>query len=247
MISEMPLLIFTVLGGLAAGIYAVACFAPKAVEGKKPWVIPAITLVLLAIGGVALMFHLGHPERFLLALRNISAGITQEAYATMAFGVVVLIDLVLSLAGKQASRALRIVGTVLGIVLVLVMANAYFGITSVAAMHNVMTFVVFLACAAAMGATCILAMSTAEDNAKLARIAGILVGVAAASMLIEGIVYAGAGLAIAPHVIAAVLAAAGCACVFLFPKKGRVLAIAAFVLVFVAVVISRYAFYLAIA
>ncbi|MDO4290189.1 MAG: dimethyl sulfoxide reductase anchor subunit [Eggerthellaceae bacterium] len=247
MFSEMPLFLFTLLGGLAAGIYVMAACFPKAFEGKKPFIVPAVVLVLLAVGGVALLFHLGRPERMILAFRNISAGITQEAYATIAFGVVVVIDLVMALTKKPVPQALRVVGAVLGVVLVVVMANAYFGIATNAAMNSVATFALFILCAAAMGSTFAGALCVDETATKtVAKISTGTAALAAVSMLIEGAVFVAAGLDIAPFAVAAVVAAAGAACAWLAPKKGTTLAYAACALVVVASAISRYAFYLAI-
>ena len=73
MISELPLFLFTLLGGTAAGIYAFSAIFPKALQGKKNLIGPTIALVLLAVGGVALLFHLGRPERMLKALQEKAA------------------------------------------------------------------------------------------------------------------------------------------------------------------------------
>ena len=76
MISEFSLFLFTLLGGTAAGAY-VFSWAFPAGKGKKRWLLPLVSLVLLAIGGVALLLHLGHPERMFYAFTNLSAGITR--------------------------------------------------------------------------------------------------------------------------------------------------------------------------
>ena len=69
MITEFALFVFTTLGGLAAGLYILAALFP--VEGKRNnLIITIVPLVMLAIGGVALLGHLGHPERMFNAFAN---------------------------------------------------------------------------------------------------------------------------------------------------------------------------------
>lgn len=247
MISELPLFLFTLLGGTAAGIYACSAIFPKALQGKKNLIVPTIALVLLAVGGVALLFHLGRPERMLKAFRNLSAGITQEAYATMAFGIVVFIDLVLCSAKKSVPQALRCVGAVLAVILVVVMANAYFAIVTNQAMHSWQTFAQFLFAAAALGMAFVAALHAGGDDCmKLAKIACVVAVVFAATILLEGVHYMGAGLGFAAFAISAVIAAAGAACAWVAQQKGATLLWVAFALVFIAAAVSRYAFYLAI-
>lgn len=248
MFSELPLFFFTLAGGLAAGMYAaMACF-PKIENTKRTWLVPAVALVLLAIGGVALLMHLGHPERMLKAFRNISAGITQEGYATIVFGIVVVIDLILTLKNKASSRPLRIVGAVVGLILVLVMANAYYTIITNHALHSWETFALFVTSAAAMGFAFAVMVSGSTDEivlpAKTTAILGIL---AAVAMIFEGVRYMANDVSIVPFVVGAVIAIAGAICAWLVSeKKVPGLAVVAFVCLLIAVAVTRYAFYLAI-
>ena len=111
MITEFALFIFTMIGGLACGLYIIAALFP--VEGKRNNLLVSIVpLVLLAIGGIALLMHLGHPERMFNAFANPEAGITQEGICTTLFGIVLVIDLALTWFKEGAPRALRIVGAI---------------------------------------------------------------------------------------------------------------------------------------
>ena len=88
MISEFPLFLFTTLAGLAAGAYAVSAVFPVGKDPKKAWLFPLVCGILLAVGLVGLPLHLGRPERMLIALTQPGAMIAQEAYWSMAFGVI---------------------------------------------------------------------------------------------------------------------------------------------------------------
>ena len=107
MISEFSLFVFTTLGGLGAGLYAAAALSP--VQGKRAnLLVPIITLVCLGIGGVALLLHLGHPERLFNAFANPGSGITQETIVSMVFGALVVVDLALTFFKGASPRALRV-------------------------------------------------------------------------------------------------------------------------------------------
>ena len=248
MLSELPLFLFTLLGGLASGIYCFSVVFPKTREGNKQIFVAIVVLALLACGCIALLFHLGRPERMLLAFRNLSAGIAQEGWATIIFGIVVVIDLALCIAKKTVPFALRVIGLVLGVVLVAVMANAYYSITINAALHSIFTFSLFILTAAAMGISFLQAFGAraeeADKNQNLASL--ITLALATVAIFLECIPYGTAQLSVIPFALAGVIAAAATACTWLEPKKGISFAYAGFALIVIAAVISRYGFYLAI-
>lgn len=247
MFSEMPLLIYTVLGGLAAGVYAGLALYPQARSERRPWLVPVVALVLLAIGGIALLFHLGHFERMLLAFRNIQAGITQEGYITAILGIIIVIDLIYTLVKKAGLRSLDIIGGIAGVLFMIITANAYFSIITIAALHSWITFFLFLASDLAMGfALVVVFIENGEVKVKANKVAAILACVAVVAILAEGLHYGSCGVSASALYIGAVCAAAGAACAFLAPKQARGLYVAAFCLIFAAAAISRYGFYLAI-
>ncbi|WP_270299735.1 hypothetical protein, partial [Eggerthella sinensis] len=147
MISEFPLFAFTTLGGLAAGAYAVgACFPrpwkarsslavpPRRGRREAPWLFPLACLALLGVGlpgaagrGAARRARAPRPpERFLLALANPSAMIAEEAYWSIAFGLLMLVDL--AAAAAQGARPPRRApaGRLAALGLMCVMGWAYF-------------------------------------------------------------------------------------------------------------------------
>lgn len=244
MISEFSLFVFTLLGGLGAGMYATAAVFP--VKGKRSELLVSIVpLVLLGIGGVALMLHLGRPERALNAFANLEAGITKEALGCMAFGIVLVIDLVLSFTKGAAPRALRYVGAVVAIVLCILMGLAYYAYESVSAWHAWPTFALFLCGDLAAGVLLLGALCPESTEGKAFMGAAIALAViAAVAFAVEGVHFAGVERDLMPFACAAVVAAAGAGVAFLADKKSDArLYWAAFALVFVAVIVARYAFY----
>ena len=105
----------------------------------KPWVFPLAMLVVLAAGGIAVSFHLGRIERILGVFGNLGAGIAQEGICSIVLGLIIFVDLVYTAKTGKANRALAIVGTVAGLVLV-VIAHAYVNIYAVAAWATRTTF-----------------------------------------------------------------------------------------------------------
>ena len=128
MIGEFPLFIFTLLGGAAAGAYVLAAVFPlKETDDKKQKsLFPLVALILLAVSGLMLLTHLGHPERMLNAFSNPSAGITQEGFTMMGFGVMVVIDLYFAYFKNTSVKAVKYVAAVFAFLLLLAMGNTYF-------------------------------------------------------------------------------------------------------------------------
>ncbi|MCI8468224.1 MAG: dimethyl sulfoxide reductase anchor subunit [Eggerthellaceae bacterium] len=126
----LPLLLFTTCGGLAAGAYAVDTLcvsghgAPAA--SKRAWLFPLTCLVLLGVGLLGTLAHLGQPLRFINGMMNPASMISQESYWAIAFGVVLVADLVLTKTKGEPNRVLRWVGTVTAFGLMTAMSLAYF-------------------------------------------------------------------------------------------------------------------------
>lgn len=249
MISEFPLFMFTTLAGLAIGAYAVSAVFPVGKEAKRSWLFPLVCLALLAVGLVFLPFHLGHPERMFSALTHPGAMIAQEAYWSMAFGVVLLIDVILSKAKGAAPRALRIVGAIVGLVLTFVMANAYFVSMGVAAWSTWQTFLLYFFGNLAMGAVLCAAFEQGLlENKGYVTAAVVLAVLAIVAFVLEIAHFAGVGANFILFIVAIVLAAAGAAILWV-AKSGKMTkktaAWAAFACLFVGVACARYCFYAA--
>lgn len=246
MITEFALFIFTTIGGLACGLYIIAALFP--VEGKRNNLLVSIVpLVLLAIGGVALLMHLGHPERMFNAFANPEAGITQEGICTTLFGIVLVIDLALTWFKDGAPRALRIVGAIFAALLICAMGFLYYNYQSMPMWHALPTVPLFVVGDLALGALFIAALDqTAGQNKTLVTTAAVLGALLAITIIGNAVVFQGCGLSPVPFAIAALVAAA--VAVYLmtsWEKAGSGMRWALFVALLIAVAVARYAFYAA--
>ena len=243
MITEFSLFIFTALGGVGAGLYVAAAVFPP--EGRRNnLLVSVVPLVCIAIGGVALLLHLGHPERMFNAFANPQAGITQEGFASMLFGAVLVIDLALTFFKGAAPRWLRIVGAIFAVVLCTVMGMTYFNYESQAAWHAAPTVPFFLVVDLALGFALLRALDESADERKSHTWACVvLLAIAAVVFVAEAPLFA-LFPGVMPFVCAAVLAAVAAVVEFAASKReGAALPWLAFVLAFVAMVVARYAFY----
>lgn len=86
------LILFTTFISASAGLFAAqGCYA-LAGEGRKAQLPALITsVVIMAIGGIAVFFHLTHPDRLFIGFGHITSGITQEFIAIVATFVVMVI------------------------------------------------------------------------------------------------------------------------------------------------------------
>ncbi len=247
MIAEFALFVFTTLGGVAVGLYASSALCT--VEGRRHnLMLTIIPLILLCIGGIALMLHLGHPERMLNAFSNLQAGIAMEGVSTVVFGGIVFIDCILTIAKRTVPRALRILGAIAGLALCSVMGYAYYSYEAVAMWHTAATIPFFVLCDVACGGLLFGAlMEEGRKSTAFVLTETVFAAIAVSMFLIETAVASAVGKPSAPYVAATVLAIA--AVVFVArsgsAKKagGPAPAWTAFALMFVALVVARYAFY----
>lgn len=270
MISEFPLFVFTTLSGLAAGAYAVSAVFPVQGSGtsgagfvdgegaagatdegarKRAWLFPLVCLVLLGLGLIGCLFHLARPMMFLNALANPAAGIAQEAYLSIIFGVLLLVDLIVAWRKGVVPRPLRIVGAVAAVALILVMGNAYLASTGVAAWATWQTVLLYLFGDLAMGAALLAVFDGALfGHGGYAVAAAALSVLAALSCALEAAHFAGVGADMVLLVTGAVIVVVGAALQFA-AKSGKMpaktAAWAAFACVFIGVAIARYGFYAA--
>lgn len=127
MAVQWPLLIFSVLLGASSGILVFLGIGEiKGAFRKVRFPLAACALVLLAIGGCASAFHLGHIDRALYILGNVGSGLSKELFAVGFAGVVTLVYAVLARKDYPgATKVLGILGLVAGLVLPLVAGASY--------------------------------------------------------------------------------------------------------------------------
>ena len=243
MISEFPLFLFTLLGGAAAGAYAIAGVFPD-YRRERRWVLPLIALVALAIGGIALLLHVGHPERMLNAFANPQAGITLEGFATIAFGVFVLVDLAFSMKGKTV-KAISVFAGISGVLLLCAFGYAYAEYLAVAQWGSWQSYPLFILEGLAVGVSLIgVCAPQSYGNARLAVCAVVLLALSAVATVAEGAHFAACGALSAPFFVGAVLqVAAGAIVVAKRSQPATWVAPCVFALAFAGVAVARYAFY----
>ncbi|WP_080800131.1 dimethyl sulfoxide reductase anchor subunit family protein [Arabiibacter massiliensis] len=126
---QWPLIAFTTLVAWSAGLFGTQALMALRGAGKKSqmtaWVASA---VLLAVGGVAVFFHLEHWERIFNGFGHLTSGITQELIAIVVLAVVAVAYLVMmrkSDDGASVPKWLAGVSIAVCAVLVAVMAHSY--------------------------------------------------------------------------------------------------------------------------
>ncbi len=248
MIEEFPLFIFTLFAGLAAGAYIFrAIFSGKAVDDKRPWLFPLITIILLGIGLIGVMMHLAHPERFLNALMNPTAGISLEGWFSIGFGVFLLIDLILCFARKSCPKVIVFIGAILALILTCVMGYSYFEVSGISEWASPVTFLLFICDDLLMGAALYAVFNpTIVKNRGFTITSAIVGAVAVVDFIIEAVMFTGDGAGfVAAYIVAAVLALAGIVVLLVLAARERNSAAAwsFFILCFIGVLVARYAFY----
>ena len=244
MISEFPLFLFTLLGGAAAGAYVFAGLFPRN-EARKPWLFPLIALVLLGASGIALLTHLGRPERVFGAFANPGAGITLEGYTMIFFGLMALVDLVVCARAGKPNRAVAIVAAIAGLLLLCAMGYAYGQFIGTPLWNTPATYPFFIVGGLALGSA-LVAPFVKDGYANTAMFACALIAMllAAVSCIAVGAHFAANGASFAPFAAGAVACAlaAGAAAYARF-KKASWATWTALALIVVGMAIARYAFY----
>ena len=89
---QWPLIIFTTLLAWSCGVFATQGVLALKGEGKEIQ-LPALiaSVVLLAVSGIAVFFHLQHWERIFNGFGHLTSGITQELIAIVVFVVVAVV------------------------------------------------------------------------------------------------------------------------------------------------------------
>ena len=86
---QWPLILFTTLTAWACGVFgAQGVLALKGAGKKSQQLLAVVSCVLLALGGIAVFFHLQHWERIFNGFGHITSGITQELIAIVVFVVI---------------------------------------------------------------------------------------------------------------------------------------------------------------
>ena len=92
---QWPLILFTTFVAWSAGLFGAQGAAALAGEGRRAQM-PALigSAALLAVGGIAVLFHLEHFERIFNGFGNPTSGITQELVCVVVVGALMVVAFV---------------------------------------------------------------------------------------------------------------------------------------------------------
>ncbi len=89
---QWPLILFTFFNCLAGGIFLMQGILTLSGKGKAMQLASCISaIVVLAIGGLSVFFHLQHPLRMLNGFGHITSGITIELIFVIVFAIAVVL------------------------------------------------------------------------------------------------------------------------------------------------------------
>lgn len=251
MISEFPLFLFTTLAGASAGTCAIRAAFPLAKDRKRPWLFSLVCIVLLGFGLLGVLFHLAQPAMFLNALANPTAGIAQEAYCSILFGLLLLADIICDLKRKGGSpRALQVACGIVGLVLTFIMGMSYVGNFGVPAWATWSTVAQFVVGDLAFGAALYLAFEKNALSNVPFRITFIAVAAVFAVVLVfEGMHFNSLGLDSILFWVSEVFVLAAIICAAITHRKDAPVTLYAVALAcaLIGVCVARWGFYLACA
>ena len=125
---QIPLILFTTLLAWSAGLFATQAIYVIKGKGATTQMIAVIaSIILLAVGGVAVLFHLQHALRIFNGFGNPTSGITQELIALVVLAIFMVIYFIMLCRNNNGTvpRWLCICAIIFGVVLVVVCAHSY--------------------------------------------------------------------------------------------------------------------------
>lgn len=256
MLEILPLLIFTTCGGVAAGAYVMSALSQAlalgepAAQGAKSWLFPLVCVVLLGVGLLGTLAHLGQPLRFMNGMSNPASMVSQESYWSIAFGIVMLADGLLAKFKGSSPAALRWIGAALGCGLMVVMGLAYHQCAFIPAWTGAITLPVFIVGDLAMGCALCLLFAQVEKTVDGLHAVGAAVSLAWLAVIVGYGVHLlgtgeGVGLLVAGAVAGPVAAAVASALALRGKLTQRQAGVAVLVLTVVGVLFVRSAFFAA--
>lgn len=126
---QIPLILFTSLLAWAAGAFATQAVCALAGKGGKiQHANLVVSLVILAVGGVAVLFHLAQPFHIFNGFGNPTSGITQELVAIVIVVVVMVVYFIAmgrSDSGASVPKPVAIAAIAVSLLLDVIMSHSY--------------------------------------------------------------------------------------------------------------------------
>lgn len=211
---QWSLVLFTALTGLGGMLFLLICLNTllgKTDKGEFEGAI--VSVVLLAVGGLASVTHLSHPDRMLNALQHPTSGIFTEAVlvGVLAVCAVIFILMIKRDIRGGALKAISVVGIILGILMAFMAGQSYL-MAAIPAWNTELLPLGYLGTAAAEGAAAYLLLIGCKkaDEAAL-KFYSVILLVAGCLALITSALYAAVCGAFADP-LAAALAACSLVC-----------------------------------
>lgn len=246
------LFLFTLLGGLAAGAYVFETCFQRTRKGEHPWLVPLVVVVLFAIGMIAAATHVHSLSRAFASIGagtvNFGSGMVKEVLLAGIFFILALIDLIITFVKKDSPFALRVIGAIAAVLVIVLMGTAYVDVYGNAVWSNApATVLSFVAGALAMGLGLCAAFGSADIAEKPVMYTLVAVDVVlAVGLALEIAAFSGAGLSPAMQIAGLVIAPIASAILVLAGAKfnnKKTLAIVVCALLVIGVAIARYGFY----
>ena len=248
----VSLYLFTLLGGIAVGACVCEkCFLRKR-SGEKPWLIPAVVVVLFVVGTIAATTHIQSIPRAFDAVFagtiNMGSGMVMEVLIAIVFLVLAIVDLIVTLVKKDSPYALRVIAAFVGVICMFAMGLAYTGVYGIEAWCNApATVISFVAGDLAMGFGLCMALGVVDFGEKtILRAFYVFAALLAIGLCLEVVAFVGVGADSMLHIVAFVVApvlAAILAALSAKKENKKAYALAICIALIVGVAISRYAFY----
>ncbi len=248
----MSLYLFTLLGGLAAGLYIFETCFKRVREGERPWLISLVVVVVFSIGLIAATTHIHSFSNAAAALSagtlNFGAGMVWEVAASGLFFVLALIDMIIVLVKKSSFFVLRVMASLLAGFCIILMGSAYISVLGNPVWSDAAaTLLTFIAGALSLGLAVYAVLANKEYTEKAFKISSLVVNVVLAlGMLLQVVAFSGAGISVVMPVVGLIVApVASIAAVLCAAKSSNVRAITFVVCIatIIGIAISRYAFY----
>lgn len=184
---QWSLVIFTALTGLGGMMFFLICLnALLGKTDKGEFAGSVVAVALLAVGGIASVTHLSHPDRMLNALQHPTSGIFTEAVLV---GLLVVCALVFALMVRRevrggALKAVAVVGMILGVLMAFMAGQSYL-MAAIPAWNTELLPLGYLgtACAEGAGAYLLLIACQKADEAACGFYAKVLAGAGAISLV----------------------------------------------------------------
>ena len=167
---QWPLIVFTTLVAWSAGLFGTQALMAAFGVGKKAQV-PAwiASAVLLAVGGIAVFFHLEHWERIFNGFGHITSGITLEFIGCIVFAVVLVLYFLMMRRAEDgmAPKWCGVLAIVVGLALPVITGMSYL-MASLPSWNTPLLPVYYLANTVFMGGLTALVIAglTNDDSAK---------------------------------------------------------------------------------